>query len=424
MTSRLRWFLVLTTLMVAGVASAAYVLVQQRAPIPFQDTYTLDIELSAADGVAPGLGQPVLVAGVKVGSITDLDIRDGRATVGVTIKRGTLPSVHEGATASLEPITPLKDMQLNLDPGPVGAPKLRDGAVLDIGSTEVPVPLADLTSTLDSDTRAFLGSLIAAVGEGTRGRADGMQAALRTLGPTTHAVRSVSAALADRRKQLARLVTNVSRLTAAASRDDRLDDLVVGSAATLNAVAVEERALRGTLERLPSTLDQTRRTLSSTAAFAQRVPLTVDALLPAVRRLPSTLDSLGGFSRTGTRSFSRDLIPFVDRAVPVVRNLRPAVAALRRATPDLVRALQVAEYMTNVAAYNPEGDDEGYLFWLSWFIHNFNSTFDTSDAHGGFGRASVIVSCKNITGTPVVDQFLQLAIGAAGACDDGQGGGR
>jgi len=408
--------LVLLALVVVGLASAAYVLVHQRAPVPFRDTYALNVELTAADGVEPGLGQPVLVSGVQVGTITDLGLRGGNARLTVTIDRKQLPSVHRGARAYLEPITPLKDMQLNLDPGPAQAPRLAEGATIDVSRTRVPVPLSDLTSVLDSDTRQFLGSLMNAVGEGTRGRGLGMRRALQTLGPTTAQARLLARALGARRRELARLVHNVSRLTAAAARSRRLDDLVVTSQRTLGAVAAQDRALRDALTLLPGTLRQTSSTLGTTANFARRLEPTLQKLTPVVRRLPATLRGLREFSITGRRVLRSDGTPFVDQATPTVRQLSRVVGSLGRTAPALTRTMQTAEYILNVAAYNPPGDDEGYLFWLPWFLHNFNSTFSSADAHGGFGRASVVFSCRNVTGTPLIDAYVSVVLGVGDVC--------
>ncbi len=46
-------------------------------------------------------------------------------------------------------------------------------------------------------------------------------------------------------------------------------------------------------------------------------------------------------------------------------------------------------------AYNPPGStDEGYLFWLSWLNHNFNSIFLTQDAEGPLRRGLLVYTCN------------------------------
>src|SRR5882762_5820803 len=112
----------------AGLAAVAYLFVMQRGPVPLRDTYRIKAAFTSADGVVGGLGQPVNVAGVKVGAIVGTHIDDaGNTVVEMEIDRGELRAVHTDAQATLEPITPLKDMQIELSPGSDSAPVLRGG---------------------------------------------------------------------------------------------------------------------------------------------------------------------------------------------------------------------------------------------------------------------------------------------------------
>jgi phospholipid/cholesterol/gamma-HCH transport system substrate-binding protein len=91
-----------------------------------------------------------------------------------------------------------------------------------------------------------------------------------------------------------------------------------------------------------------------------------------------------------------DLRPLVREATPLVADLRPSVRDLRPATGDLVRTGKVLNYVANELGYNPPGPEEGYLFWVSWFIHNANSILTTEDAHGATWRGLVMVSCSSL----------------------------
>jgi len=64
-----------------------------------------------------------------------------------------------------------------------------------------------------------------------------------------------------------------------------------------------------------------------------------------------------------------------------VQTLRPTIDGLSQLTPDLSRSFQALEYLTNELNYNPnKGDNQGFMFWLSWFVHNFNSVVSSGDA--------------------------------------------
>jgi len=143
----LRFLAVFAVLGTLGLASSAYLLIKQRAPNPFRDTYTIKAMFTEADGVIAGIGQPVNVAGVKVGQVTGARLADGKALVTMELRREQLPHVYADASAILDPITPLKDMQIALSPGRPPARALTDGATIAVDHTQTPVPLADRSRT-------------------------------------------------------------------------------------------------------------------------------------------------------------------------------------------------------------------------------------------------------------------------------------
>ncbi len=403
-------------LAVVGFASAAYVLVQQRLTLPGTDTYEVAIELTAADGVAPGLGQPVRVAGVKVGSIADTRLRRGRALVTLELQRDLLPVVYRDARAALVPITPLKDMQVELNPGRVAAGPLGEGATIEVARTSSPASLTELLSALDRDTRDFVTSLIANVDLGTRGRADGVRRALRSLGPATSQVRSITTRLDGRRRSLARLVRNLGTITAAAGENQSLRTVVESGQDVLQAVAREDRALDAGLRRLPGTLTTVRQTLRSTAEFTRELTPTLAAITPATVRLPRTLDTLEPFARETAVALRSEIRPLVREARPLVRRLARASTDLGASAPALTTAMRVTNYALNELAYNPPGDDEGLLFWFPWWFHNYGSMFGAQDAHGSAARAMVLVSCQQLAPLAPLGDIFKVLLGTYSLC--------
>ncbi len=112
-----RWLFAIGILMVVAVVCGSYILVNQRLSLPFRDTYHVKVEMAAVPGLTPGLGQPTNVAGVKVGIISGVELRDGRAIVDLEINRGKLAQVRDNAHATLVANSPLKDLQMELFPG-------------------------------------------------------------------------------------------------------------------------------------------------------------------------------------------------------------------------------------------------------------------------------------------------------------------
>lgn len=414
---------VLIGLVLAGLASAAYVLVRERAPVPFRDTYEIAIEVSAAHGIQPGLGQPVRVAGVAVGSIADLDLLADKARITLSIDRSQLPHVYRNARAALRPITPLQDMEVVLSPGRPPSPALPDGGTLSVARSTVPVPLSQLLSSLDGDTRMFFTSMLAALRTGTDGRGEDLRGALRALAPTTRQVRQVTTAMAGRRRELARLVHNVSRVTDAAAANGDLAGLVLTSHKTLRALAEQEAPLRETIARIPGALETTGQALQEARTFARELRPALTALTPAVRRLPRALTELRPFAEEGRKELELRVRPFVRTAAPALRNLSPAIAGLRKQSPALLTGLKGLNYVFNELNYNPPGqklgyDDEGFLYWALWFAHNYNSTFSGKDAHGGGARGQVMVSCQQLFSLAGLEDIFKLLIPTYSLCPE------
>lgn len=393
-----------------GIAASIYTVVHQRLSLPFSNTYTIRARFSAADGVVSGLGQPVNVVGVKVGEVTGASLSNGQALVTLQIDHDQLPHVYANATAVLQPITPLEDMQINLSPGTPGAGPLRPGATLSITDTTSPVQLSDLLSTLDTDTRTFLTSLISSIGQGTQGRGADIRRVFNALGPTTGDVAEISQALAARRTELASLVHNLAIVTHAASQDRRLASVVSAGDETLNAVAAQEGPLRQALAQFPPTLAVTRSTLVRLEPFAEQLGPTLDALAPAVKRLPATLHALEPFAAEGTRALQSEIRPLVSAAQPLITKVEPTVKGLYATTPYLSQSFQVLEYLLNEIAYNPnQGGNQGFLFWSAWFMHNVNSWVSSGDANGGIGRAAVLATCYGLQDLPLLQQLTNTA---------------
>jgi phospholipid/cholesterol/gamma-HCH transport system substrate-binding protein len=395
-----------------GLAATVYLLVQERAPLPFQDVYTIQARFSAADGVVSGLGQPVNVVGVKVGQVIGSRLAGGSAVVTLEIQRSRLPHVYGDASAVLEPITPLNDMQINLDPGGPPSRPLAPGGSITVGQTQSPIPLSDLLSTLDGDTRDYLSSLIASLGQGFGGRGADMRRMLQTMGPTVAQAGRIATALSQRRAALAQLIHNLGVVTDAASRDHQLGALVVAGNQTLQGLAAEDVPLRRSLAELPGTLQIARATLVDLRPFADNLGPTTAALLPAVDRLPATLTAVRPFLDVGTAALAHQITPLVVATQPLVAQLGPALRLLTVSTPRLSQVFQVLTYTANELAYNPGGKNQGFLFWTAWAFHNFNSVISVGDAHGGIGRAQVLLNCDGAQG----EVALQRAFGVLGIC--------
>lgn len=411
-----RSFAVLVALMVVGTGCGFYILLQQRLPNPFQSFYAVDADFPTAAAVVPGLGEPVNVAGVHVGEIVGTSLQNGRGVVHMEIDPSKLTRLYRDASAELIPNTPLKDMEVDIQPGHAAAGTLPHGATIPVGQTTAPIDSDELLASLDDDTRGWLTSLITELTSGTWHRGSDIKQLFRSLGPTTGQLREIGDLLAGRRRELALIVHNLGRLTQATSvKDAQLQTVVRAGDATVGALAGQNEALRQSIVRLPGTLATARRTLSDLAGLANALGPTATALLPTARRLPDTL----GDARTliqGAALLPLQKIPgFVKAVLPLASQLPPLTADLRQEVPALTDTFKVLAYTTNEIAYNQGTKNPGFLYWLSWFAHNADSFISNSDANGPVWRALILGSCSSLS-TSSIGPVLESLLGTTFGC--------
>ena len=428
----LRDFIALAALFVASLAIGGYVLSQQesrpRIPLLEKKPFMLKVAFSDSQAVIPGQGQSVRVAGVKVGLIKKVQLHEGQSVVTVAIDKKYLKDLRllSDTTALLRPRTGLKDMFIELEPGTRGR-KLAENATIPVTNTAPDVDPDEFLSALDSDTRSYLQLLINGAGKGLKGHGDDLREVFRRLGPTERSLREVSGAIADRRGEMRRLITNYgSLLDELGDKDKELVNLVDESNAVFESFASEEGNIRGSVQRLPTALRTTSDTLGKVRTFAPVLSSTLESLRPAVRQLNTANREVLPLVREAEPIVRTKVRPFVRVSRPYVRDLRPAATNLSAATPDLTASFHQLNRFFNMGAYNPRGReavtgnetadrrrDEGYLFWLGWLTQNTNSLFSTSDATGPMRRALAGFNCTGVRETlsqqPAAGQIIGLS---------------
>jgi phospholipid/cholesterol/gamma-HCH transport system substrate-binding protein len=411
----------IVALVAAAVTVAVLILANQRSSVPGwvpvigHDVTEIEAELSSAQAVTPGQGQTVDVAGVEVGEISNVRLEGGRAIVTLRLDGQDVP-VYRDASVLLRPRTGLRDMVAELTPGTRAAGRLAPGERIPIGQTLPDVNLDEILAALDTDTRTYLRILLGDAAVGLRGTKRELANALRRVEPTARDVRQVNAALALRRRNLARTIHSFSLLVGElGARDDQLSTFVDSSNAVLAALARQDASLRATVRGLPGALVDTRRALGKAEALGAELGPTLQALRPGARALGPSLRATQPFLERTTPVIRNQIRPFVRAALPTIRTLSPAAGDLAATAPDLTRSLQVVNALLNTLAFNPNGREEGYLFWLSWLNHLSNTMLSNADAHGPVRRGVVIVSCQTlqilenvVLGNPQLGVLTQL----------------
>jgi phospholipid/cholesterol/gamma-HCH transport system substrate-binding protein len=404
-------FVAIIALCVVSVGVATVILGHQRftlpgwVPVIGKDFFVLKAEMTTAQAVTPGQGQTVNVAGVKVGEISKVELKSGKAVLTMRMEP-RYGRVYRDATVLLRPKTGLKDMVAELEPGHPSTGRIADGGVIPVSQTLPDVNLDEVLATLDSDSRDYLVLLLGGGAEGLRGNGRDLGNTLRRLEPTARYSRRVFSALAERRRNLRRVIHSLSLIMGElGTKDDQIAEFVDNSNAVFATLARQDANLRSTLRELPSTLAETNRGLGKAETLANELGPTLSALRPGARALGPALRDTRPFLRETTPVIRDEIRPFVRASRPTVRELRPALRDLATATPDLTKTFSVVNYLFDTLAYNPPGEDsEGFLFWLAWANHAGAQVFATQDAHGPIRRGMFITTCQDV---PVLNQVTQ-----------------
>lgn len=396
-------FVAMVGIFLIALVVGGYILGHQRFylpkwfPLVGTDFVSYKAEFTTAQSVTPGQGQTVNVAGVPVGEISKVELKDGRALVTMKVRK-KYAHIYKDATALLRPKTGLNDMVVELTPGSTKAGEVDPKkGVIPITQTLPNVNTDEFLAALDGDTRSYLQLLIAGGGQGLGGNGKNLSATFRRFEPTNRDILKITEALSDRRQNISRSIHNFKELVeAVGTKDKQLSSLVDASNAVFTSFANQDAKLRETLQLLPDALKTTDTAVQKADKLGRTLGPTLGKLRPTARALGPSLKQSRPFFQQTTPVIEKQLRPFARDALPTVKVLRPAARDLAALTPDFASALKTANYLLNTLAYNPPGDDEGYLFWVSWLNHIGPTVFSTQDAHGPIRRGALFFSCDGL----------------------------
>lgn len=387
---------------VLGLLVAAYIIDHQNAqfpgwvPIFGDDTYVVQAELPTAQGVIPGQGQLVEVAGVIVGRVSDVHLEDGRAVLDIHLEDGQV-RLFRDASILMRPRTLLKDMILQVTPGTPAAGPLRGGDRIPVSRTLADVNLDELLSALDGDTRAALVMLAQGAGQGLHGQGRTLASVFRRFDPTMRMIREINDELVARRHEIRRVVGNFSQIARTVARHrPELTRFVDSSNAVFSALAAEQSGVRGTLRELPGTLRQLSTTTRALTPVAQSLGSASRKLLPGARSLDGGAVALEELFRDSRPVVAAELRPLARDAVRPLRDLRRASDGLAPTSRAADSGVQDLNRITSDLAHDPGGNREGYLFYAAWSAHQINSIVANQDGLGPFAHTLTMMGCPSL----------------------------
>ena len=393
-------FIAVVTMIVIAAAVGGYILAHENLKLPGwvpvlgRNWFTLKGEFQTAQAVTPGQGQAVTIAGAKIGEVQSVDLKNGVAVVTMRV----IPKyalIYHDATMLLRPKTSLKDMTIEVDPGSPSSGRLKSGATIPVAQTAPDINFEEFLNGLDGETRAYLQELLAGAGEGFKENGKAFSATLRRFYPITNDAVLISKELKTRHAEIAQAIHNFKLLMEAfGDKDTQLADLIQSSNAVFKTFAEQDQSVQSTLRLLPGALSKTEQGLGKLATAFDLVGPTLHELQPFAKAVAPAQEAARASFKTTTPIFKEEIRPFAREILPTVNALEPSLNDIAASFPKLTESFSVFNEFFNEIAYNPSKQQGGFLFFLDWDAHNFNSVVSTADAHGPLGRTLLYFDCN------------------------------
>jgi ABC-type transporter Mla subunit MlaD len=317
----------------------------------------------------------VRIAGVEVGKVKSVEAQPGTdaAVVTMSINKDGLP-IHRDATLKIRPRIFLEgNFFVDLSPGTPSAPALHDGDTIKVTQTATPVQLDEVLTSLQSDTRQDLKTLLDGLATALNSKPTAKEnAALPAMSRNKTGAQAFNSAYDDipaSEKSTAqvfeallgtepgvdvsRLIQGTARTTGALIRNENaLKGLITNFNTTMAAFASEAGNLRTSIHELAPTLQNANGALAALDASFPATRAFAREILPGVRETPATINaSFPWIEQTRKLVSSSELRG-------LVHQLSPATADLARVTDEAIRLLPQTDLASKCVTHNilPTGD--------------------------------------------------------------------
>ncbi|HEX4109752.1 MAG TPA: MlaD family protein [Solirubrobacteraceae bacterium] len=301
---------------------------------PWDSYYDVNATFQDVKGVVTGKDQ-VRIAGIPVGVISQSRLSNGQAVLTLAIQSKYKP-LYRNATVELRAQTPLEDMYAQVTPGTPSAGVIPNNGTITVQQTITPVDISRVLDTFNQNTRSMLTVLLSELSKGLGGTGgQQLEQSFVALAPFLHDADKVTRAMADRKAELAQVITNFGTLAhAVADTDKQLSGFINTGDQTLGELADEDGPLSSTIANLPPTLSALKSSLGVLQAAEGQLDPALTDLHSVAAALPSGLKGLQNFA-IEARPALRALQPTLSSLLPLATNLQPTAGSLRGAFTTL-----------------------------------------------------------------------------------------
>ncbi|HET6508351.1 MAG TPA: MlaD family protein [Baekduia sp.] len=348
-----------------ALAAAALVLVVfgTGAGDDHKGSYKVRAIFSNAFTVIPG--EDVKISGVKVGSISDLEVtKDNKAAVVLNITEPGFKDFRKDATCTIRPQSLIGERFVECTPtqpkpeGEAPSPELdriKSGAgkgqyLLPDSQTIKPVDIDLVGNIMRLPYRERLSIIINELGTGLAGNGDALREAIKQADPALEQTDKVLAILADQNKTLAQLAKNSDTVLAPLARQKgKVADFIDKADKTAVASAERRGDIEASLQKLPAFLRQLTPTMQRLGGLADQMTPVLDDLNASAPQLNQFIKQLGPFSQAGipalkslgdtadagdqallkAKPIVSDVGTFAKQARPLTKNLAAMLTSLR-----------------------------------------------------------------------------------------------
>jgi phospholipid/cholesterol/gamma-HCH transport system substrate-binding protein len=418
-----------------AVPVAAVLIVAALAALFFvtrgeDDAYRVRAIFDNAGFLIPG--EDVKVAGVKVGSIDEVEVTpDFKAAVVMKIDDPGYQDFRADAECIVRPQSLIGEKFVECEPTQahaVGAEppgrlrRIEDGPgegqyLLPVENTSKSVDLDLINNIMREPERERLSLILNELGVGLAGRGDDLNDVIKRANPALKEVDEVLRLLARQNDQLEQLAVDSDTIMEPLARERaHVSSSIANMGAVAAATAERRDDLEASIERLPRFLRELRPTMVRLGALSDEMtPVLSDLgdVAPDINRFllelgpfaeagVPAIDSLGEASKIGT--------PAIERSLPIIKDVRTLAREARPVGKKLAEVL--------VSFQRNDGIERlmDYLFFQAAAVNGF-------DSFGHYLRAGLIVNqcttyaVEPATGCSANFRRASASLAAAGAED-------
>ena len=370
------------------------------------ESYRVRAIFDNASFVVPG--EDVKVAGVRVGSIADLEVTpDNRAAVTLEIDDPAYHDFRRDAHCKIRPQSLIGEEFVECSPtqkhaGPEQVPppleQLENGdRLLPVENTSASVDLDLIGNTMRLPQRQRLSLILGELGVGLAGRGRDLNAVLRRSAPALKELNQVLDILADQNKTLERLAQDSDEIMAPLARERRSVSGFIDSSAEVARATADRRAdLEETLQKFPVFLDELRPTMARLGGLADEMTPVVSDLGAAATDIDDLLEEMAPFSDAATPALvelgrvAGPGIPAIRGSIPIVKDLRAFAKQLKPVGATLADLLTSFQKNDGIERFLD------YVYYQALAVNGF-------DTVGHYLRAGLIVNtCSTYSTEPLL----------------------